>query len=54
MSDAVILAPESIAAICDEMERRMGRAPQHPQRPELSLAESMQLTGHRSPSAFFP
>lgn len=50
MSDvAIILAPESVDAIARRVVELQGQAA----RPELSVAEAMQLTGHASESAFY-
>jgi hypothetical protein len=45
----ISLAPESIEAIARRVVQLQGQAA----RPELSVAEAMDLTGHHSESAFY-
>lgn len=47
---AVDLTPEAVRAIAAEVAKLI--APK-PQRPEVTLAEAMTMTGHRSDSAFY-
>ena len=49
MSELVTLSPESVEAVAEALAAKL--APNT--RPELSTAEAMQLTGHRSESAFY-
>jgi hypothetical protein len=57
MSDLVTLAPESVDAVAnrvlDAIAERLAAIQLKNTRPELSTAEAMQLTGHRSQSAFY-
>lgn len=57
MSEPVVLAPESVDAVAnlvlDAIAERLAAIQLRNTRPELSTAEAMQLTGHKSESSFY-
>lgn len=57
MSEPVTLSPESVDAVVtrvlDAIASRLIELQAQSDRPELNVAEAMQLTGHKSESAFY-
>lgn len=57
MSEPIVLSPESVNAVAarvlDAIADRLLAIQAKHERPELSTAEAMQLTGHKSQSAFY-